>query len=103
MRGQLHYYAIWDLLGIFLGFYRNKIAGQHSLGYPLSFLSHYLERLETSLVYLPWDFLGIFLGFCVFFLSGFFRNDLFLDSEQDKRNQIIIIHIDIRKLHRINF
>ena len=30
-----------------------KIAGQHSLNYPLSFLFRYLERLVRSLVYLP--------------------------------------------------
>ena len=32
-----------------------KIAGQHSLSYPPSFLSCYLERLVRSLVYLPVD------------------------------------------------
>ena len=36
----------------------NKIAGQHSLNYPPSFLFRYLERLVRSLVYLPLVTLG---------------------------------------------
>ena len=43
-----------------------KIAGQHSLNYPPSFLSRFLKRLVRSLVYLPVQKdSGKLLGWCL--------------------------------------
>ena len=42
-----------------------KLAGQHSLNKPPSFLFRYIERLVRSTVYLPKPIYVIFVSFCV--------------------------------------